>query len=391
MFQHILIATDGSPLSESAVDQAMTLAREAGAKVTVVGDDDQSIYGFRSAMGYAGLVRFQSATKAEQIVLDTTYRCAREILAPASLLVQHNADRVAKPLITANPHQGIVRVERARTREQEVERVADAIAASESPAGWAVLARTNRLLDPIECALSGRGLAVRRLGGPSFWDSKVPSTFLGVVRSLAERDFTGIDALLELVGAAGPTRSALQAKIAPKDPGALDRFIAATRITGMSPSDAPMIGSLRTSLNDWTRLIFDGDHELALNGIGYWIQDNVRLRDDRSAIAAAEGVARLSGSLQQRLNLLRRSKDRSSKEGCVTLATLHGAKGLEWPSVWIVGCENGVLPDARSPLEEERRLMYVGMTRAKNLLVLSCVVAEESLPSVFLAEAGLPG
>jgi len=89
----------------------------------------------------------------------------------------------------------------------------------------------------------------------------------------------------------------------------------------------------------------------------------------------------------QRLMLLQQE---SKKDGeAVRLMTFHSSKGLEFPNVWIMGCEEGVIPSSNSPLEEERRLFYVGMTRAKLSLTMSYVINEKAPASRFLKEAEL--
>ena len=98
-------------------------------------------------------------------------------------------------------------------------------------------------------------------------------------------------------------------------------------------------------------------------------------------------VAKLAGSLGQRLRFLT-TADNKQKTAGIHLMTLHASKGLEFENVWIMGTEDGNLPHTDSSEEEERRLMYVGMTRAKNRLILSSAMDEGS-ESRFLEEAGL--
>jgi superfamily I DNA/RNA helicase len=98
-------------------------------------------------------------------------------------------------------------------------------------------------------------------------------------------------------------------------------------------------------------------------------------------------LSKLSGTLSQRLRYIS-SADTQRKATGIQLMTLHSSKGLEFDNVWIVGVEEGNLPHTDSSEEEERRLMYVGMTRAKNRLILSSAI-EEGSESRFLDEAGL--
>ena len=98
-------------------------------------------------------------------------------------------------------------------------------------------------------------------------------------------------------------------------------------------------------------------------------------------------LSKLSGTLSQRLRFIT-SADKQRKGTGIQLMTLHSSKGLEFDNVWIVGVEEGNLPHTDSTEDEERRLMYVGMTRARNRLILSSAM-EEGIESRFLEEAGL--
>lgn len=102
----------------------------------------------------------------------------------------------------------------------------------------------------------------------------------------------------------------------------------------------------------------------------------------------AQALCRTPGTLAARLALLTLPSNPKQKDGHVQIMTMHAAKGLEFAHVWIVGCEENVCPHADSELEEERRLFYVGMTRAEHDLVLSFCRADDG-PSRFIEEAGL--
>jgi len=117
---------------------------------------------------------------------------------------------------------------------------------------------------------------------------------------------------------------------------------------------------------------------------------DITARDKQMLRQCVDVLSRLRGNVLARLAVIHYPADQEQDSGAtVRLMTLHASKGLEFERVWIMGCERGVLPSDKSPLEEEHRLMYVGITRAKQELHLSCVVSERSAPSVFLDEAGV--
>jgi len=366
-----------------------------GVQVTVVGDDDQSIYGWRRALGFEGLEAFRQQARARHISLDLTFRCAREILAPAARLIAHNTARVEKRLETSNRKQGSVRLHRCNSRLDEADHIARHVLRSGQPGQWGILARTNAQLDQAEQVFTANGVPYRRSGGMSFWEYRAPALFLSICRSLGTGDMVGIDALLRGAGIAVKTLERLHNRCRSNEPGALDRFIQSG-----SKGTRGKLATLRHRITDWRALLLVGNARMAMEGISHTIQHDVRLyasaspditaRDKQMLRQCVDVLSRLRGNVLARLAAIHHPADQEQDSGAaVRLMTLHASKGLEFERVWIMGCERSVLPSDKSPLEEERRLMYVGITRAKQELHLSCVVSERSVPSVFLDEAGV--
>ena len=144
------------------------LHAKAGARVTVVGDDDQSIYGFRAALGFRGMESFAVSFNAQRVVLGSNYRCHDEILSAADRVIRNNTDRIPKILRAERGPGGAVATKRSE------DEYADAVAAVEAlqphlKAGrsCAILARTNRILDPIEAVCRSHGVPYFRASGSS--------------------------------------------------------------------------------------------------------------------------------------------------------------------------------------------------------------------------------
>lgn len=369
---------------------------EAGTRVTIVGDDDQSIYGFRFAAGYQGMVNFQKLTDAAQINLDTTYRCANEILAPAAKLIANNKERLVKTLVTENKAQGQVRVLRFPDRDSEITGLVNAIAANGDFGNWAILARTNSQLEKVELGLQEAGIPCTRSGRTPFWELELPSLFLSVLKSIAGGDMAGIDALLRRCGVSEPTLTLINGRVMPSRPGAMSRFL-----NEPDESYPAVVRRLIGVLPTWMGMSKDTERtdRVAL-GLNLFMSRNL-LHTAANAKAAADRanallsscevqLSKLQGTLKQRLHHIQRQAEGTDEESdAVRLMTLHSSKGLEFKHVWIIGCESGVIPSAQSPIEEERRLFYVGMTRAKLNLFLSHQRNKDAQPSPFLAEAGL--
>lgn len=159
----------------------------AGVEVMCVADDDQSIYQWRHALGYAGLMRFVSDTGARHLTLDINYRCKPEVLEPAVSLINVNSRRVSKNIRAASAPGGEVAVLANDTRWDEVTRLSNHLL-DVGASGWGVLGRTNRILDAVELALTSAGMAYQRIGGGRFWDKPAAQAYMGLIKAVASGD-----------------------------------------------------------------------------------------------------------------------------------------------------------------------------------------------------------
>ena len=368
-----------------------------GVEITVVGDDDQSIYSWRFGSGYSGMERFREASHATHITLDTTYRCAKEILMPAGRLIERNRERMPKRLRTENPERGQIRQVKGLNREDEIERLVSAIMESGRPGDWGVLVRTNKLARQIEQQIGTR-LTINRSGGKSFWDLRWPSTMLGLLGSICFDDMVGVDGVLRMAGVSERRLTQLHREFQSRNTGSLSKFLASAA-GGASDGEV----HFRQMATAWRNLVRRGNVKLVVKGVcDYMIRlpllvdpgtrggDTVRLTAMNHLAAGAKVIENMRStlSLAQRLRNLQNTQDEKNSDeaaAAVRLMTFHGSKGLEFENVWMLGCEDGVIPAKSAPEDEERRLFYVGMTRAKRLLVIS---HSEKPPSPFINECG---
>lgn len=361
-----------------------------GSAVTVVGDDDKSIYGWRNAMGYEGLMRFKKQFQATHVTLYTNYRSAPEIINVASSLVSRNKHRVEKAI---RPHKDIIgRIEvvKAPNRNEEAVRLALTFK-REGPRGWAVLARTNRLLGAVELELRRQDIPFKRIGGKSFWDTEEPSVFLGVLRSLISGDGVGELMALHWAGIDKDLLDTVKNGSTRWDD--IVKHINALPDTKIDKVGQKVISTFVRLRQDWSKALRLGRYRLVISGLAAWCRAQDRARKDGPPYFdwCEEAFNGFSGTLEQRLIRLTQDPAGDSDQepdDVVQLMTIHNSKGLEFPSVWLVAAEENILPHVDSTLDEERRLCYVAMTRAQERLVVSFTSAE-SLPSRFLAEAGL--
>jgi ATP-dependent DNA helicase Rep len=398
------------------------LAGERGA-FTAVGDDDQSIYAWRGANpeNLAELSRDYPALKV--VRLEQNYRCARRILRAANALIANNAHLYEKKLWSEQGEGPPIRVVECRDDEHEAECVAGAIAhlAQKHTARWhdfAILYRGNHQSRALEKALRLARVPYHVTGGTAFLDRAEVKDLLAYLRlinnpdddaaflrvvNLPRRDIgaTTLEKLGELAGArhvsllrAAQTDSVL-GQIAARSASSLVGFAGLIRELAAKAERMPA-----------AELV-----EELIRRIGY--ADHIASQVKEPALRARriENLSELSewframqkdagaGDLAAQLALLSHG-DREDPGNAARLMTLHSAKGLEFRFVFLVGLEDGMLPHegslAEGRVEEERRLMYVGITRAKEQLSLSYakrkrrfgeIIANE--PSRFLKE--LPG
>lgn len=368
-----------------------------GTEVTVVGDDDQSIYGWRRALGYGGMERFRQRMNAGHISLNTSYRCTRAVLEPAALLISHNVERVEKMIQTANTGQGRAVATGYSDHIAEVEGMLATITRSGKRRGWAVLARGNVMLDELIKTLPvDLKEQFRRKGGKDFWELRGPALFLGVCESLVYGNMVGVDALLRQCGLGDERLKRLHVRYPANSKSSLRDFMNDNR----DSKSTDVVSRLGKFMSEWDNSIKGKAYATAYAGISHFIIKNASLyeghkigamldNDVKSINACGDILLKgRKGSLEYKVQNARRKSD-DKDDDVVKVMTLHSSKGLEFENVWILGCEQGIIPSENSvDIDEERRLFYVGMTRAKTNLFVSYTKKDVSL-SQFITEAGL--
>jgi superfamily I DNA/RNA helicase len=424
-FRHVLV--DEYQDTNAAQFQLLRLLTLEHRNLCVVGDDDQSIYGWRGAEASNLLDLERHYPELRVIKLEQNYRSTNAILNAANAIIRHNPRRRGKQLWSRNGEGAKLRLFTFASDADEAKSLAEELqfqrAVRRVPWGQhAILFRMNAQARPIETALRQAGIAYRLIGGQSFFDRREIKDFLAYLRVLLQpRDDASLlrianvparglsDATLHQLLAASQQRHAPVFEVM-RDPavrgalparaaeavGAFVRLIEGQRqaLEACAPANLPA----------WAEALFDG--------IGYYAElrraekesGENRVRNLRELIADLAPAPPDRSALQHLERwvdeLLLESDRTESKEApadAVTLITIHSCKGLEFPLVHIVGVEDGILPHARSKeegtLDEERRLFYVAMTRAMRGLSLSYCLARKKYgqsmpchPSPFLKE-----
>ncbi len=376
----------------------------------VVGDDDQAIYGWRGA-DVRHMLSFQrDFPDAAMVRLEENYRSTQIILDTANAVIAENRERLGKTLFTAKQGGAPVVAFTAADERDEAQWVARELSAlaAEGHADWGdcvVLYRTNAQSRPFEEAFRMQGIPYRIVGAISFYERREVKDLLAYLRLianpaddeaflravLAPRRGIGDTSLGALVQAAGQWQWPLLAAAR-----------AADRVPGLRPNVRAQLQHFAGAIDRLRDAVAGGDPATALESIltatGYeqYLAEEgpegiERLDNVRELIAGAAEWAEVAGApvpgdedggtaVERYLTqaaLVTPVDERERATGArITLMTLHTAKGLEWPVVAIAGLEEGLFPLARAAgeeggLEEERRLCYVGLTRARERLYLS--------------------
>ena len=372
--------------------------------VCVVGDDDQSIYGWRGAE-VSNILEFEAHFPNPTVVkLEQNYRSTNAILNTANKLIKNNPRRRPKQLWSARGDGSKVRVVQMSDDRQEAEFISNEIAQRQvtEHAKWedfAILFRMNAQARLIETNLRALKIPYRVIGGKSFFDRREIKDLLAYASCLLNTDddvsllrivntpARGISATTIERATELSARKRCSVFAALRDP----EFHAelTTRAAAAIGAFAELLDGFETRLNQPL-----ADHAAILREliakVGYvddlrrtcktpeeslGRENNVNEMMKSFDVYQARSSDGLRGFLDEMLLRVEREEDDEGEGSGVTLITLHAAKGLEFPHVYLIGLEEGLLPHDRSKVEgtvdEERRLLYVGITRAQESLALT--------------------
>ena len=384
------------------------LLGEAHQNICVVGDPDQSIYSWRSA-DIRNILSFQKDyPAAKTIALDQNYRSTATILDAAKNLISINGQRIQKDLFTNNSKGELIEVREAYDESEEADFVigeAGRLVREEKfrPGDCAVMYRVNAQSRALEEACLHRGTKYRLVGGVRFYQRREVKDLMAYIHLVYNpMDDVNLGRVINVPprGIGAKSMQQLAAWSQTKNLGlfAVMQDIAAARLAG---EDCPVAITKKaaTSIADFAvmmeKLIEFSQKAPVVDLVDRVIEDTrfrtyIQEGDDKpqerweniqelrntaqefNAETPPDGLA----SLLERLALVADVDNYEDDDDSITLITLHQAKGLEFPVVFMVGMEEGLLPHSRSmdsedQLEEERRLCYVGMTRAEKRLYLT--------------------
>ena len=405
----------------------------ADKNVAVVGDDDQSIYSWRGA-DYKNIVQFEKDfPDVKEIRLEQNYRSTETILAAANGVISHNTNRKDKKLWSGNGSGKPIEIFMPENENAEADFIAESIQGiameeKRKYADFGILIRANTQSRAIEEALLQANIPYTMSGGTSFFERKEIKDVISYLRVIANHD-DDVN-LLRIINTPrrGIGRTSIQ--LLNDEANALSSSLWTAIESLLKREDSPASAALKEDLENFVAII-ENHRQKLLSGRGLAAKvraliEEVNYKDyliteyaksEKAVRFKLMNIESLLNSMDMwennpdntntslfaylnRITLLSRDDmDAENDKGTVNLMTIHASKGLEFPVVFIAGAEEGLIPHARSMeenggnIEEERRLFYVAITRARDKLLISACqkrrkmqMTVECTPSPFLDE-----
>ncbi|NHQ74174.1 UvrD-helicase domain-containing protein [Roseovarius gahaiensis] len=399
-FRYILV----DEYQDTNVAQYLWLRLLAGGhkNICCVGDDDQSIYGWRGAE-VGNILRFEKDFPGAKVVrLEQNYRSTPHILAAAGGVIAANKGRLGKELWTDAPEGEKVRLIGHWDGEEEARWIGEEIESMQRgtrglrPIGlddMAILVRASHQMRAFEDRFLTIGLPYRVIGGPRFYERMEIRDAMAYFRLVVSpSDDLAFERIVNTPkrGLGDKARQTIQRIARDHGVSLLDGAALAVEQGAIKGKGANALGKLVVDLSRWGRMTGDADlshmelAEIILDESGYtemWQNDKTpeapgRLENLKELVKALEQFENLGGFLEH-VSLIMDNENEEQGEK-VSIMTLHAAKGLEFPAVFLPGWEDGLFPSQRSMdesglkgVEEERRLAYVGITRAEEICTIS--------------------
>ncbi|MBE2272144.1 MAG: UvrD-helicase domain-containing protein [Anaerolinea sp.] len=421
-YEHILV--DEFQDTNQAQYQLVRLLGEPQENVFVVGDEDQGIYAFRGA-DYRNVMQFRKDYPAAKvIVLAQNYRSTDTIVQAARAVIDKNKNRQPKALFSERGKGALVTIHEAYNEDEEAEYAVRAVRDLMKRKGYAyrdfaVIYRTNAQSRALEDACVRIGVPYKLVGGVGFYKRREIRDLLAYMRVV--NNANDVASFTRIVNV--PGRGIGEKSVQTFDQWVTGRGISyADGLEALANGEAsPISGKAARSFTDFALMIrqlrelLDHDNNLLIlfDEITARTEYNLYIREISDTTDQAEerleNVKALRGLIQSKkdlsleqfleeIALVGETDSLDAEKDAITLLTMHAAKGLEFAVVFITGVEDGLIPHSRSKIEpeemaEERRLFYVGLTRAKDQLYLThtfkrSLYGESSVsdPSPFLTD-----
>ena len=383
---HILV-DEAQDVDELQLKLIMAHA-DFGARIDLVGDDDQSVYSFRQGMGFTGLDRFTKELRAIPFVLSLNFRCKEEILEWAGKIIEQNIKRIPKELVASRGRGGQIKLMHWSTENQQLKGVALLVlkAIASGVNSVAIIARQNALLVDIQAPLTGL-VEFKRINCDSFWELRPAAVALALLRCIAdpECEIAGGEEflywcqtpakdieLLRLTATTSTLELCLQEGVEDVlELSNIGRSAVRWLRYILNETGFPSLFANDRDAGEIIRIVFEGCCDaICFCGTKTEAQIDAELNILQAASAS---LMTMSGSLASRIRKVTMA-DRKDRTAKVTLVSMHSSKGKQFQSVFVIGAEDQRIPgraESNSEIEEERRLLYVAMTRAQDCLTIT--------------------
>ena len=421
-FKYILV----DEYQDTNVAQYLWLRLLAGGhkNICCVGDDDQSIYGWRGAE-VGNILRFEKDFPGAHVVrLEQNYRSTEHILGAASGVIAANAGRLGKTLFTEAKGGEKVRLighwdgeEEARWIGEEVEAMQQGTRGQDpiSLDDMAILVRASHQMRSFEDRFLTIGLPYRVIGGPRFYERMENRDAMAYFRlAVSPSDDLAFERIVNTPkrGLGDMAQKKIRTMARTNNVSLLEGARLVVETKGIGGKGGAELAKLVDGLGRWAAMVREPQMghvetaEIMLDESGYtthWQNDKTpeapgRLENLKELVKALEQFENLQGFLEHVSLIMDNESD--AEEPKISIMTLHAAKGLEFPAVFLPGWEDGLFPSQRSMdesglkgLEEERRLAYVGITRAEKICTISFAANrrvygqwQSAMPSRFIDE-----
>lgn len=404
LFKATHLVIDESQDNDELQFALATLHALSGVQTTLIGDDDQTIYEWRRAMGYPGLLSFADTFGARVITLGSNFRSLRTIVEHADKLISRNAGhRVEKVFESRRGAGGSVIMERQATTsgmtkfattfllEQSVEDAnPDGRWLRHTQTGeFAVLARNNKHLDRMEGELIEKGIKYVRHGS-SLFNREGAHHIYDILGGVYAGDIKGVSIMLQLMGVSTTVADSLCRQVKGREADFVDGRMTNFQQFG---NNSEYVEECSHWFKTQRSLVLQGKHTEVIaevcgkvRGIYFVSGEYVRTDDANveSVRAAQKALTRMKGPVLNRVMTLRNIDSKTNSDKAVMLLTFHGSKGLEFKQVIILGADEKTVP-GKGEVMSERRLFYVAVTRAKDAVL----IIYSGAPSRYLMEMGL--
>lgn len=360
----------------------------SGRVVTTVGDDDQSIYAFRKALGFRAFNAQATHLESQEMQLTVNYRSKQEILDAAFSLIGNNEERITKQPIAMRGEGGVVVHHCFSTRIHEARWVSEKIRC-EPNIPTLVLARNRVNLQEIESELAQRDIPYKIRSNTRYYDVTCCKLFISALYSLSKNNKEGMQRLINVLFNDNQEHSSTRVTF---------ENIVNPPPSELSAEQQAAFYGVRNAIEYFKQ----GQENQMLSTLAQSVQpelEKIGYQSTERIYQLASKLQKMTGSTARRLSLL--SKEATQDDALVELMTIHSSKGLERERVFLMGFSRGVIPTERqtggtsayASIQEERRVAFVALTRAKDELYITSYRGtsgqpKRNGPSMFVKELG---